>query len=144
MPDIQKADPKARRQAVGATLVCAAIGFVAIGGYSRHEAAIFGWIERNLDFLVSNPEVVLFFGLLLVSPLLLFSAFLFFYARRAARARRIPPPGCSVVRDTVVTTGSRALLKARAVQFLALLLLLGGALIPFFMWLVITTIGDHD
>lgn len=118
-------------------------GTVVIASYGYFESQIYEWIEENIALLTSNPEIPFLISLLVVSPLLLFSGYLFIYGHRAARAERIPAPGYDVIRDTVVHTGTSALIRARIVQALSLVLVLASAMIPVFFWYVFSHLaGD--
>ncbi len=48
----------------------------------------------------------------------------------------MPPPGYSVVKDTIVLSGLKAIRMGRLVQFISLVLLLAGAAIPGILWYV--------
>ena len=140
---IQKADPLARKKVIWILVFGSAFGIAVIASYRYFVNQIYEWIEENIELLTSNPELPFLFSLVVVSPLVLFSGYLFIYGHRAARAKRIPAPGYSVVRDTVVHTGTSALIRARIVQVLSLVLVLASVMIPVFFWYVFSHLaGD--
>jgi len=140
MSDIQKADPAARRRAIWIVAIGSVFGALAILSYQHFESRIYEWIEKNIELLTSTPELPFLFSLVLVSPLLFLSTYLFVYGHRAARARRLPPPGYAVARDTPVHIGKDALVRARIVQILSLVIALAGAMIPVFFWYVFSNL----
>jgi hypothetical protein len=133
---IQKGDPDAKRKAIWFLVLCSIVGAVVLGSYSYFEAEIHSWIYRNIDFLISNPLAVFLPALIFVTPILFLSVYLFIYGYRASQAKRMPPPGYSVVKDTVVFSGLKAIRMGRLVQFISLVLLLAGAAIPGILWYV--------
>jgi hypothetical protein len=136
LSEIQKGDPDAKRKAIWLLVLCSIVGSVVLGSYSYFEAEIHRWIYRSIDFLISNPLAVCLPALVFVIPILLFSVYLFIYGYRASQAKRMPPPGYSVVKDTVVLSGLKAIRMGRLVQFISLVLLLAGASIPGILWYV--------
>ncbi len=138
MAQIQKADPIARKKALGVVLVGTAIGTAAIGLYTYYEMEIYSWLENNIDWLADNPSTVFLLGLVLVTPLLILSGYLFVYGRRTAKTGRMPPPNSAVARDTRVTTGTQAVLRGRILQVLSVFLLLASAAIPILFWYILS------
>lgn len=120
-----------------------AFGTALIASYERFESQIYEWMAENIGLLTSHPELPFLISLIVVSPLYLFSIYLFIYGHRAAKAKRLPAPGYSVVRDTLVHTGTDAVYRARIVQVLSLVLVLPSAMIPVFFWYVFSRLaGD--
>lgn len=134
MSQIQKADPKARNRAMGLILAGTVMGTAAISAYNRYQADIFFWLESNTEWLADNSGVLFLLGLVMFSPLFALSGYLLIYGRRIVSAGRMPPPGSSVMRDTAIVTGVRAVRRGRVLQLLSLFLLLAGAAIPTIFW----------
>lgn len=129
MPEIQPADPVARRRVLlGAVAVLAA----CTGGYFglRH------WLAglRGLDtphVQQSLEHALIVVGWAAMVPAVALAACLWRYGSRVCAADRFPAPGARVIRDTPVLHGPPAQLRGAALKVLAafLALLASGTLI---------------
>ena len=131
---MQKADPRARKKAIGILFLGAAVGATAIYAFKRYEMEISSWLAANVDWIASHPGMFFVVGLILISPLLLLTGYLYLYGLRIVRTKRIPPPNYSVTRNTIVRTGNQAVLRGRIVQLLSAILMLAGSAIPIIFW----------
>ena len=119
MGTIQKADPAARRKAIGVICVAAILGVCAIVAFDSFRDDFQSWLETNIKFLLENTIVVFLVSLVFVSPVLAAGAYLLLLGNRAVRAQRFPPPGSAMARDTLVLEGSRGLHRGRIIQLLS-------------------------
>jgi hypothetical protein len=120
MPEIQPADPVARRRALIAAVAIAAIGW----------AAFFVLQEWLAGFRGGNPvetrralEAALIWGSWAVClPVAALATWLWLEGGRVRRAGRFPPPGARVIRDTPILHGDAARRRATAYRIIAILL----------------------
>lgn len=130
-PEIQPADPAARRLALIVVIVIGVLGLVPII-----------WLQSTLDTISGlrrTDPVEAARMMLAVSRLLgaavavvcfataIWLAWLSFGIRRA---ERFPLPGARVVRDTPVLTGAAARRQSMIALVFALALLIGGVVVP--------------
>ena len=136
MPEIQKADPRARRNALWLFAVTVVAG-----------SALLAWIELSPvglgpERFAQSPGAVV----LMLAILLALAAWAAVYAwrtgRRVVSAERFPPPGMLVVRDTPVHTGRRARLTGYVMMGLAVLILLSAAGAAAIIYLLLQLLGD--
>ena len=129
MPEVQPADPVARRRVlVGAVAVLAA----CTAGYF----ALQHWLAGLRGLAMPQVQQALERALILVGwaamvPAVLLAAFLWRYGTRVCAADRFPAPGARVIRDTPVLHGPPAQLRGTALKVVAvfLTLLASGTLI---------------
>jgi hypothetical protein len=123
VPQIQKADPQARRRAVTLILVTAVVGAGLILLLRHYEPMLESWIMQDPAAAPGRIRLVLL-GLVALAavPLLAFAVYLWRFGDRIIRAQRFPPPGLGLVRDTAVIEGDEARRRGRLVQVLALCL----------------------
>lgn len=115
MPEIQKADPDARRNALWL------IAVVAAG------AALLAWIEfapvgLGPERFGGSPWLLVVMLVLLLVPMVAYGAYTWRLGRRVVEAGRFPAPGMKVIRDTPVQTGQRARVTGYVMMFLAVLM----------------------
>jgi hypothetical protein len=142
MGTIQKADPAARRKAIWVICVASILGVSAILAFQSLQEDFQAWLASNIDFLLENPIVVFVVSLVFVSPVLAVGVYLFLFGNRTARAQRFPPPGYTVVRDTVVLEGPKGRKRGRVIQILSLFSLCMAGAIPFVMWYVFRSLAS--
>jgi len=123
VPEIQKADPRARRQALWVGLIGAAGGALLLWLFLGNQARVRAWFLDNADTLMDNPLLVGLGMLVLMSPVIGLSVYLLVLGQRIVRARRFPPPGMTLSRDTPVLKEGAAVLRGRVVQVAAGVLL---------------------
>ena len=131
---IQRADPRARRQAIGIFCVATPVGLAAILTFEYFQADLRSWLESNIGLLADNTILVFTGSLVLVSPVLAFAIYLILLGQRSVRGQRFPPRGYAVVRDTPVLEGSKAIGRGRLLQVLSCALLFAAASIPVVIW----------
>ena len=116
MPDVRKADPAARRQALAVVVIGACAGALLIAAFERYRVPLKDWA-------LADPAraqlVLLLLAVLLLAPLLAFSAYLWRLGQRVLRAREYPPPGLRVIRDSVVLKEEKAASRGRLLKALA-------------------------
>jgi hypothetical protein len=121
MPEIQPADPGARRRALIGAGVIAVLGWAAYFALQDWLAHIRGPDPARVREAL---EDALIWGSWAASlPVAAFAAWLWRLGVRVARAERYPPPGAKVIRDTPVLHGEQA--RLRAVLFRVLAAFLG-------------------
>lgn len=137
-PQIQKADPRARRGLVLWTLAAVGLG-----------AALALWAPDVSHWVTADPARsiarlnLMIGGLLLPAALVVGASYRIWQIGQAARrAQRYPPPGFPVVRDTRVLAGAAAQRRGRHLQIFAWLMV-GLALLPpvVLWWLVWRLLG---
>ncbi len=143
MSEIQKADPKLRRQLIVIVLVVAAIGSALIMLLQLNQDTLKTWIVDHKEYLVAHPEVVAFVFFVFMLPLLGGAVYLWRFASRVIAARRFPPPGMRVIRDTPVLSENRALVRGRVLQFLAVILFLNSLGIPVMVWFLFRSFAGN-
>jgi hypothetical protein len=125
VPEIQPADPVARRRALIAAAVIAAAGWAAY-------FALQNWLAdlRSLppESAQEALEDAMIWGTWAATlPVLVFATWLWLLGRRVRRAGRFPPPGAKVIRDTPVLIGRDARVRGATLQVTALVLGVCGA-----------------
>jgi hypothetical protein len=141
MPEIQKADPKARRKAILSVLLGAVTG---VGLYFVIEFTVGNvnhWLQANTLFLVEHHYLTFFVMLLLVSPILGGAAYLIHFTRKIIKTKRFPPPATPVIRDVRVSEGKAAVRRGWLLQILCWLILLPALTIPFLVWFIFYTVS---
>jgi hypothetical protein len=129
VPEIQPADPGARRRVL---LGVVAVAAACVAGYFVLQRWLAGL--RGLD--PAHIQQALERGLLVASwtalvPAAVLAACVWRYGARVHASGRFPAPGSKVIRDTPVLHGEPARLRGTVLKVLAafLLLLAGGTLI---------------
>jgi len=129
--EIQRADPQLRKRALVMVLVIAVAGAVALlilqGVLADLRMLRGNDFERARDALAAA-----FLWSIAASALLTVPAGIYLWrmGSRIRSALQFPPPGLRVIRDTVVVHGEPAARRGRALQGLAVLLVLSmGALL---------------
>jgi uncharacterized protein YacL len=140
MSDIQKADPVARKKAAAIALVFGGIGVLILLFGSIYESAIYEWLDKNIQFLISHSILVFSALFIFFVPLIFFAAYLFKFSNLVVLGQRMPPKDYPVVRDTKVVVGSKAILRGRILQIFALLLVLFSVVIPISITYIFKTL----
>ena len=136
MPDIQKADPAARRIAM-LMIVCGTIGGVLLlMGADRFRSSFEAWLQQDLR--ARTMLVVTMLCVVVTAPGLGVAWYLWRLGARVARSGRYPPPGLRVLHDTEIVTGAPAILRMRTARVLASVLALASVLLAFFIWRVVS------
>jgi hypothetical protein len=142
MDTMQRADPKARRKAMGVICVATVLGLAAILTFRYMRDDVQAWLEQHLHILLEHPLLVFVASLILVSPLFAAGIYLYLVGKRTVRAQRFPPPGYAVARDTLVLTGGQAIRRGWLLQLLSLILVGGTGAIPVIMWYLFRSLGS--
>jgi len=119
MPEIQPADPAARRRAlIGIVLVVVVVMLIAL--------AVDHWLGGVLlEPALARPALAaaLRWSSAAVSLMVLaFAVYSFMLGRRIMQAQRFPLPGVAVIRDTVIVEGAAALRRGLLIQMIAAML----------------------
>lgn len=150
-PEIQPADPRARRLALA---ILAAVTLVAAGlafGLETAGPSIAEWLAGPAP----DPEageavadagaggriaiVVAVLVVVVTIPLGVGALWLMRTGARCRESRRFPPPGFAVLRPTRVQTGDAAVRRGRALTAVAALLVVAGLAIPAFTAMILAT-----
>ena len=138
-PEIQHADPVARRRVLIAVLVIVVLGSI---GW----AALQAWLDGLRSLPAAEAQRSLATALqLLVAHLGLgvagLAIYILFLASRTRRALRYPPPGSSVVRDTPVVVGDRARVRATLLRIVGCAMIGLAALLVFVAHRLVTSLA---
>lgn len=136
MAEIHSADPTARRNAlvlIGAAALAGAV-LILIAGAMR--SRLEEWVVQDLN---SRLWLVLIVAILFTTgPALGAAGYLWRLGARVVRARRYPPPELRMLRDTLVVTDDAAVRAGRLLQALAATIGLGGILLAYFLWRLVS------
>lgn len=134
-PDVLRADPAARRQAMLLLLAVVLLGTPLLWLLDRNRDAIAGWIVSASNDGGVLPMLALFAVLAL--PAWILGGYLARLGARSLRAGQFPPPGMRVVRDTPVRTGGAGRSTAVALCVLGGLVAFTGTALPVaIVWLL--------
>ena len=134
-PEVRKADPAARRNALLLILIGAAVGSSLIVAFERYRGAVQEWLVADPAEVSQRLQLTLVFGgVALLLPLLIAAASLWRLGVRTIRSGQFPPPNIKVVRDTPVAQGGAATWRGRALQMLAIALALAALLLCLLLW----------
>ncbi len=132
MPELQKADPRARRTAFLIVLIGAVAGTVMFAMASAMGPAVEIWLAEDLPTRSRLLAGVL--AVLTAVPAAGMSVYLWRLGGRTLQANRYPPPGLRVVRDTPVAVGETAARRGRALQIMAVALGASGVVLGLLLW----------
>jgi hypothetical protein len=135
MPEVRKADPAARRQAVLTVLIGALVGALLIGGFEWYRDSLLDWLRAQAS---ERPDRLrrLFFlsGAVLSAPLVVFAVRLWLLGETVLRARQFPPPGYRVIRDTPIVGERAAVVRGQILKILSAGLVVASAFLCFLLW----------
>ena len=134
MPEIQKADPVARKRSMLIFSFAALIGTGLVFLFERYRTALEQFFENNVDFLLKYPETIAAVFFLLMVPMSIAMIYLWRTGATIVSSRRFPPPGKPVVRDTLILSGTKAVYRGRIIQVLSLIVLSLCAALPLVFW----------
>jgi hypothetical protein len=138
-PEIDRADPSARRASL-TLIVCGAVaGLAVLVAFARYWPAIRAWVAADPPRRVRILLAVLIAAT--SGPVVAFSVYVWRLGARIVRAQRYPPPGLRLTRDVEVKSGEAAVRHGRLVQLCAYVL--GAATLGFgvVLWRVAETLG---
>ena len=143
-PEIQKADPRARRRALLILSGGLVIGLLLLGLVEWFRPAIEDWIARDPRRLPARLRLG-FVALAVVAagPSLALAVYLWRLGRRVVRAERFPPPELWMARDTVVAHGRAARVRGRAMQFLAAVVAVATVALLAALWRLVSLHASH-
>ena len=118
-PEIQKADPVARRNALIAVIAISIPGALLIRWIDGRQEQHAGALENALPGIADHPELALAVCVGAILPLVAPLGYLFYQGRRIVDAQRQPYPGQRVTRDTPVLKGEKAIQRGRLLQSFA-------------------------
>lgn len=129
--NIQKADPAARTRAIWIGVLGLIVAAALVLLLNVFEAEFVEWGKDLAADVINKPEmlsVVLFFIML---PLLAAAIYVFIQGGRIVKAQRMPYPGQSVIKDTQIIEGPKAIKHGRTIQAIALIMAALSLAIPF-------------
>ena len=143
MTEIQKADPKARRNAIVLVLCAMLIGVLFALAFEHYRPVIDDWLSGDPELIVQRFKFVMIILVALIAiPLLLFAAYFWRFGGRIVRAERFPPPGAGVLRDTPIVTGSAARRRGRLLQAITGLLIFIALAAPVLFWHIVVLLEN--
>ena len=140
MPEIQAADPKARRKLLIIVAGATVLGGFAILAFEMSNPSMVEWLLKDPDRVTNKINSLLVVFAVFALPALIAAVYLWRVGRSSAINSRYPPPGVAVIRDTPVVRGSKARTQGRLIQFLSLLLAAVAVGMPVSLWLIINSL----
>jgi hypothetical protein len=139
-PEVRRADPDARRQAVLIVALGALVGALLIAGFDWYGNALRDWVRSQPSEMPRRLRLVFIVGAALLSaPAIVFAAYLWSLGAKVLSAQQCPPPGHRVIRDTPVIGGRAAMWRGRSYQILAVVLGVASVLLWLAVWRVAGT-----
>ena len=143
MAEIQRADAYYRKLAI------LALAALLLGG------AVFlvqfeSWMEdvRSMPVEAARESLTTVFGWSVgigTVAICLAGCHFWWWGRRIRRALRFPPPGATVLRDTVILEGEAAASRGRLLQFLGVILIFCAVTVVTGSWWILRMLGTvHD
>ena len=128
---IQRADPNARKLAIGLVIAATTLGVGLLILAGRWSPSVSNWVTQDPSLTRSRAQVVLVIvGGALALPLLAFAVYLWQLGRRIVAAKRFPPPAMRLIHDTPIIVGPAAELRGHLAKGMAIsLVILALALI---------------
>ena len=145
MSEIQRADPRSRRQVLVVTLVGALIGAVVIMVFTQYRPELAAWLGDSPSESRTRFGVVLAVMAALGGAALLgLAVYLWFFGRRVIRAQRFPPAGSPVVRDTLVLRDRAAIRRGRLFEAFAAAFFVAALGLLFALWRLWSLLPPQD
>jgi hypothetical protein len=141
MPDVQPADPQARRTAMVIVGVASVAGLLLIVLARQFRPELEAWVTAD-----PAPRIRVIFGamtLLTAGPVLGMAAYLWQLGQRTLRSGRYPPPGLRVTRDTPVESGRAATTIGKMFRMLAVALASAAVLLGVLLWWLLFSLGPR-
>lgn len=123
---IQQADPVARRRALTWLFVFTCLGLAALLVTERWLVGV-GSLTDTRAAMDSIAAALWYTGILGSAGSLALCVYAWRLAARVQAAQRFPPPGLSVVRDTVILVGQAAVQRAYVLRVIGVVLVVAGA-----------------
>jgi len=130
--EIQRADPKERRKFAYILAVAAIAGVLVIVIY-RH---LLSWAVEDPQVAIERLSIVIATFYILTVPIVLVSRSMWAMGRAVITANRFPAPGMKVIRDAVVITGVKAVVRGRLLQGFAFGFSVIFLALPIVLWLI--------
>lgn len=144
-PELQRADPRARRNAVVVVAVGTIVGLLAIAAYTHHQSALEQWLvepDAPVDLLSRLRLLVVGVAVFVTMPSVGFAVYLWRMGARVIRAERFPPPGTAVIRDTPIVIGNKARRHGRRVQAAGVVIALTSVAMPVLLWSIVVSVSS--
>jgi len=142
MPDIQPADPEARRKAIALLLVMCVLLLPLLWWLNANLASLESWIAQPEE---AAEHAVLAIALLVASGvilLLVVAGYVNQLANSILSTERYPPPDIKVIKDTQIRRGKAARRIGKLLKgYVVVVLLLMAALI-IVGWQIIQTVNE--
>jgi len=134
MAEIHRADPGARKLAVGCIVAISILGATTLLLFEQHRDSLAAWLLK--DHSPFNAKLTAVFLVLVVglAPLLAVASWTLAFGARVIRGNRHPPVDTKVIRDTPVVRGAAARVRGRVYQVLAALVLLAAVSSFWVLW----------
>jgi hypothetical protein len=134
VPEIRRADPAARRQAVAILIVGTVVGALLILAFERYRPVLRDWLGSDPRAAASRARLLLAALAGAVSlPLLAFAFYCWRLGASVLRTAQYPPPGRRVARDATVLEGAAAVRRGRAFRIMGV----GLGVMAIGLWLVL-------
>jgi hypothetical protein len=145
MTEIQRADPKSRRQVLVVTLVGALIGVALIMVFTRYRPELAAWLGDTPSESRTRVGIVLVvMAVLGCTPLLGLAVYLWFFGRRVIRAQRFPPADSPVVRATLVLRDRAAIRRGRLFEAFGAAFFVAALGLLFALWRLWSLLPPQD
>lgn len=139
MADIQRADSRSRKLAILALVMVLLGGAVLLVQFESWLTDVRGMpVEAARESLITVSSWSVGIGTVAIC---LAGCHFWWWGRRVRRALRFPPPGATVLRDTVVLEGQTAASRGAVLQIVGITLILCAAGIAVGSWWAVRTLG---
>jgi hypothetical protein len=143
VPEVQPADPVARRRAITLVVFATLAGAVLIGLIPDLPRRIAVWL---VDDAAAGPapnagRLIGAVGLFVTLPIVGVAVLMWRMGRRTVVALRFPPPGARMPQDTPILTGEAAGRRGRLLQGLAVILAGMAAVMTVLIWMMVGRFG---
>ena len=143
MPQVQHADPTARKKAILLLAVGTVFGVLILSAIDWYQADFERWFIEGPEHPEGKFTWILIAFALVSLPLLFAGVYFWRMGRLVIDTQRFPPPGIPVIRDTPILSGKDAVVRGRIFQLGAFFLGGSGIVIPVILWWVLRRIlGD--
>ncbi|MDX1557158.1 MAG: hypothetical protein R3212_14100 [Xanthomonadales bacterium] len=128
---IQKADPAARSRAIWIAVFGVLLAGLLVLLVNLFEAQFTEWGRDISAGVINHPEMLSVVLFVMMLPLLASAVYVFIQGGRVVKSQRMPYPGQTVIKDTPIIEGKPAVKHGRALQAVAVVMMVLSLAVPF-------------